>query len=84
MSADDHRCVPVTDKSGEVIARARVSPGLGEDGMRALRALITAAKRMQAERDAADPVGAAERTRRQQEAIARIRERVRRLRGGAK
>ena len=78
MSADDHRCVPVTDESGAVIARARVSPDLGEDGMRALRAVIVAAQRLHAEQDAADPEAAAERARRQQESIARIRERVRR------
>lgn len=77
-----HVCVPVTDEAGVVIACARVSPNLGEDGMRALRAVIAAARRFQEAQDAADPEAAAERARRQQESIARIRVRVRRLRGG--
>lgn len=77
-----HVCVPVTDESGVVIARARVSPDLGEDGMRAMRAVIAAAQRLHAEQDAADPEGAAERASRQAVGVARIRARVRRLRGG--
>lgn len=76
MTADDHICVPVTDESGEVIARARVSPDLGEDGMRALAAVVAWAQKEMAARDAADPEAAAERTRRYEAGIARIRARA--------
>jgi hypothetical protein len=71
-------CVPVVDGAGQVIGRARVSPGLGERGRRALLNVIEAARRLMAEEDAADPEAAEERGRRQTAAIARIRGRVRR------
>lgn len=76
MTGDNHVCVPVTDDAGEVIAHARVSPELDEEGRRALLALVEAARRHMAERDAADPEAAAERGRRQQAAIARVRARA--------
>lgn len=81
MTADEHQCVPVTNAEGEVIARARVSPDIGEDGMRALASLVVAAQRLMAERDAADPVGAAEREQRAVAAQERNRARLRRIRG---
>lgn len=80
MTADNHICVPVVDDAGQVIAHARVSPDLGERGREALLHVVQAAIRLQAERDAADPEGAAERGRRQAAAIARVRERTERMR----
>lgn len=76
MTADDHRCEPVVDADGHVIGHARVSPNLSDEGRAALADVIAAAVRLQAERDAADPEGAAERARRRQ----RMRDRVRRWR----
>ncbi len=81
MTADDHACVPVTDDEGRVVARARVSPDLGEEGRRALLNVVAAAVRVQEERDAADPEGAAERDRRYAAGQERIRARNVRLRG---
>lgn len=83
MIADNHVCVPVVDDAGQVIAHARVSPDLDERGREALLNVVQAAIRLQAERDAADPEAAAERGRRQEAAIARVRERARRMRGEA-
>lgn len=80
MTADDHVCVPLVDDEGRVVARARVSPDLDEDGRRALLGVVAAAQRLMAERDAADPEAAAERERRYAAGIARIRERARRTR----
>ena len=77
VTVDDHVCVPVMNESGEVIARARVSPDLDEQGMRALVNVVEAARRLMAEQDAADPEGAAERGRRQEAGIARVRARAR-------
>jgi hypothetical protein len=74
--ADGMRCEPVTDDNGEVVAVARVSGDLGEEGRRALLHVVEAARRLQAEQDAADPAGAAERAQRQAAAIARVRERA--------
>ena len=78
---DDHVCVPLVDGSGAVIGRVRVSPDLGVEGQRALVGLVEAAVRWQAERDAADPEGAAARQARWAAGQIRIRERNRRLRG---
>ncbi len=83
MTGDDHVCVPLTDDSGRVVARARVSPDLGEEGRRALLAVVAAAVRLQEEQDAADPEGAVERERLYAAGQARIRERNARLRGQA-
>lgn len=76
MSADGHRCELVVGDVGAVLGHALVSPDLGDEGRRALVEVMKAAIRLQAERDAADPEAAAERGRRQQAAIARIRERA--------
>lgn len=83
MTAEEHMCVPVVDNAGQVIGHARVSPDLDERGREALLALMTAAQRLMAEEDAADPEAAAERGRRQAAAIARVRERNARIRGQA-
>lgn len=76
MTADDHLCEPLFDDAGNLVASVRVSPDLGEDGRQALLNIVEAAKRLQAEEDAADPEAAAERARRQAEGIARIRMRA--------
>lgn len=76
MTADDHRCEPLYDDAGNLVASVRVSPDLDEKGRRALLSLVEAAKRLQAEQDAADPEAAAERARRQADGIARIRVRA--------
>lgn len=79
MANDDGmRCEVITDDSGEVIAVARVSPDLSETGRAALMELIAAARRQFEADMAADPTIAE----RQAAAMARIRERSRRLRGG--
>jgi hypothetical protein len=75
---DGMRCVPVVDDDGQVVASARVSGDLGDEGRAALAALVAAVQRQMASEDAADP-GRAER---QAAAVARIRERNRRWRGG--
>ena len=80
---DDHVCVSVTDESGQVVARARVSPDLDGRGHEALADLVSAALRLIAERDAADPEGAAERVGRYEAGQQRIRDRNQRLRGEA-
>jgi hypothetical protein len=71
------------DDAGNVIARARVSPDLPDEGRAALARLVEVAQRWQADRDAADPVGAAERARRYEAGQERIRSRMRRYRGEA-
>jgi hypothetical protein len=81
VSGGDHRCEPVVDDDGTVLGRARVSPDLGERGRQALLSVVKAAIRLQAERDAADPEGAAERARRQEAGRARIAGRMWRYRG---
>lgn len=81
MTADGHRCEAVVDDDGTVLGHALVAADLGERGRRALVEVVKAATRLQAERDAADPVGAAERGRRQEAAIARVRARAQQ-RGG--
>ncbi|GAA0527135.1 hypothetical protein GCM10010172_04580 [Paractinoplanes ferrugineus] len=80
---DDHVCMPLVDDDGQVVARVHASPHLGVEGRRALLAVVEAASRVQAQRDAADPVGAAERAARFEAGQRRIRERNARLRGGA-
>lgn len=52
---DDHRCEPVFDESGQVIGRALVSPGMSEEGKRALAEVVAAARRMFEVRCVADP-----------------------------
>lgn len=76
-------CVPVFDDDGTVIARAQVSPDIDEEGMRLVAEVVKAAIKLQAEQDAANPEAAAERAERQRRLIERIRDRNRRLRGGA-
>jgi transcription elongation GreA/GreB family factor len=78
VSEEEHVCVPVTNEAGEVIAHAQVSADIGDEGMRALAAVIAWAQKDMAEKDAADPEAAEERGRRQAAGIARIRERARR------
>jgi hypothetical protein len=78
MTADDHRCEAVVDDDGTVLGHALVAADLGERGRRALVEVTRAAIRLMEERDAADPVGAAERGQRQEAAIARMRARRRR------
>jgi transcriptional regulator with XRE-family HTH domain len=73
----------VDDGSGDPPALVHGDEPLTAAGEEAMRALIRAAKRLQAEEDAADPEGAADRARCQAESIARIRERNARLGGGA-
>lgn len=67
-------CEPIRDASGEVVAIARVSDDLTDEGRAALTALVEAVRR---DMDADPSIGA-----RQEAAIARVRERVR-LRGEA-
>ena len=81
VTADNMRCEPVVDTDGTVLGHARVSPDLGDDGRRALLSMVKAAIRHQEAKDAADPVGAAERDRRYEAGQQRIRERNARLRG---
>lgn len=71
-----HVCMPLVDDDGQVVARVRASPDLDERGRQALLNVVAAARRLMAEQDAADPEAAAERARRQEAAIARIRERA--------
>jgi hypothetical protein len=80
MIADGHACIPVVDTDGQVVAHALASPGMDET---ALLGLVQAAKRLQAEQDAADPEAAAERARRWEAGQQRIAARMRRLRGEA-
>lgn len=75
--------MPVVDDDGTVLGHALAFPDLGEEGERALLAVVQAAIRLMQEEDAADPVGAAERAERQASAVARIRARGRRWRGEA-
>lgn len=74
---DGEHCEPLLDDDGQIIAVARVSDDITDEGRAALRSLVDAARR-QFEADlAADPsIGE-----RQAASIARIRERNRRLRG---
>ena len=72
----DHHCEPVVDEDGKIIGRARVSPDMDAAGRAHLVELIRAAQRQMAADDAADPVRAADRNRRQ----ARMRERAARWR----
>jgi hypothetical protein len=64
VSLDDHRCETVVDSDGTVLGHAHVSPDLSDEVRGHLVELMKAAIRLQAERDAADPEGAAERGRR--------------------
>jgi hypothetical protein len=68
----DHVCRVIYDDEGNPIARADAT----DEELRAVRAVVEAAVRYLAERDAADPEGAAERGRRQEAAIARVRART--------
>lgn len=70
---DDHRCRPIFDDAGELIAVARVGD-LDERGEQALREVIAAAKRLHEATDTP------ERQARWEAAQARIRERNARLR----
>jgi hypothetical protein len=79
--SDEQHCVPVVDDDGTVLGHARVSVVLSDEGQRALLSVVKAAIRFQAERDAADPEAAAERTRRQAASQARIAGRMARFRG---
>lgn len=72
----------VDDGSGDPPALVHGDEPLSVEGEAAMVALIRAAKRHQAEQDAADPAGAAERVRRQAASAAKIRERNQRLSGG--
>lgn len=71
------RCEPVCDDDGQVIAVARVSADITDEGRRALRELVEAARRADAALDAADP----RRAERQAAAVERIRDRRRRWQG---
>lgn len=75
------RVTLIDDGSGDPPAIVHGDEPLSPEGEKAMRALIAAAKRLQAEEDAADPEAAAERARRQEASIARIRERNARLSG---
>jgi len=77
---DDHRCEPLFDAAGHLIAHALVSPDLDERGRAALLNVVEAARRLVAEQDAADPEGAADRDARYPAGQERIRERNQRLR----
>lgn len=79
MNADEV-CIPLVDDDGQFVGHARVSPDLDERGRQALLSVVAAARRLMAEQDAADPDAAVERGRRQEAALARIRERARRMR----
>jgi aminoglycoside phosphotransferase (APT) family kinase protein len=75
---DGMRCVPVVDDDGQVVASVRMSGEMDDRARRAWLDVVAAVHRMDAELDAADP-GRAEW---QAAAVARIRERNRRWRGG--
>jgi hypothetical protein len=75
---DDHRCEAITDADGNVIARARVSPDITDEGRRALRNVIEAAIRLHESQPAPSP----EEQARVEAVRARNRERNRRLGGG--
>lgn len=75
---DGMRCEVLVDEAGEVIASARVSPDITDEGRAALAELVDAARRKFAEDLAADPSIAE----RQEASRARIAERNRRIRGG--
>ncbi|WP_431728646.1 hypothetical protein [Verrucosispora sp. TAA-831] len=77
MAELGHRCEAVTDADGTVIARARVSPDIGDEGRRALRDVIAAAVRLHESLPPPSPEEAA----RVEAVRARNRERNRRLRG---
>lgn len=74
---DEHRCVPVVDDDGQVVAKVRMAGDMDEQTRRAWLDVVAAVHRLDAELDAADP-GRAER---QRAAAERIRERGRRWRG---
>lgn len=76
MRDEEYRCELIRDADGNVIARAQVGPGFDDEARGHLMNVIQAAIRLQDERDAADPEGAAERVRRQEA----MRERARRWR----
>ncbi|WP_146605843.1 hypothetical protein [Micromonospora craterilacus] len=73
-----HRCEVVTDDDGQVIAVARVSPELTDEGRRALRNVIGAAIRLHE----SQPPPSREEQARVDAVWARHRERLRRLGGG--
>ncbi|MFB6392565.1 hypothetical protein [Polymorphospora lycopeni] len=74
--AERERCRPLVDDNGQVVASVRGSGELPEEARRALLNVVEAAKRLQAEQDAADP----SRIVRWEEGQQRIRERVARWR----
>ncbi|MEU0078634.1 hypothetical protein ABZY58_12110 [Micromonospora tulbaghiae] len=74
---DGMRCEPVYDADGNVIARARVSLDISDEGRRALADVVAAAIRLH---ESQPPPNAEEQSR--IDAVrARNRERMRRLRG---
>lgn len=79
VADDEMRCEPVYDDQNDVIATARVSGDISEEGRAALAALVAAVRRQMDVDDAVDP-GCGDR---QQAAIEGVRERARR-RGGAR
>lgn len=78
MAELEHRCEAITDADGGVIARARVSPDINDEGRAALRELIEAAIRLHESQPPPSP----EEQARVDAVRARNRERNRRLGGG--
>lgn len=66
------RCEPITDEDGTVIGTARVCGPLTERDRAAIQDLMVAVQRRMEEEDTVDPDAG----QRQQEAIARVRERA--------
>ena len=76
---DPERCVPLVDDDGEVVASIRMSGDMGEERRRAFLALVAASRRLHEAEMERDPGIAL----RQAAAVARNRERLRRIRGDA-
>ncbi len=77
MNPDGHRCEPILNEDGEVVAVAHMDPDASPEARAALRELVEVARRLHQAELAADP-SIAERC---AAGRARIRERNRRLRG---
>ncbi len=73
----DHVCRPFADRDGQIIGTILMAPDVSEETERALAGLVEAARRVHAERVAADPTL----TERFEAGQERIRERNARLRG---
>lgn len=73
---DNHEPRTILGDNGEVLAIAHVSPDITPEGEAALRAVVDAARRMHDQLPAEERAAMAER---QRAAIARVRERTRRL-----